>query len=85
MSNPVEKRAQLLDYLRQLESCAVAFSAGVDSTVVAKAAQLALGDQAVALTAVSASLAAGELDEAKRLAELIGIRHEVIETVEMSD
>ena len=47
-------------------SSAVAFSGGVDSTVVAKAAQLALGDRAVAVTGTSASLAAGELDEACR-------------------
>jgi uncharacterized protein len=61
----------------------VAFSAGVDSTVVAKAAQLALGDAAVAMTGTSASLAEGELDEARRLAEMIGIRHQVIATGEL--
>jgi pyridinium-3,5-biscarboxylic acid mononucleotide sulfurtransferase len=71
---------RLLDFIREFPSCAVAFSAGVDSTVVAKAAQIALGDQAVAVTGVSASLAEGELDEAKRLAELIGIRHVTIDT-----
>ncbi len=60
----------------------VAFSAGVDSTVVAKAAFLALGSQAVAVTAISPSLAEGELDEARNLASLIGIRHEVVATAE---
>jgi len=72
--------------LRLLQDCgrvAVAFSGGVDSAVVAKAAQLACGDDAVAVTAVSPSLASGELDEARRLAELIGIRHVVLETDEM--
>jgi uncharacterized protein len=78
------KREHLLATMRSLESCAVAFSAGVDSTVVAKAAQLALGDRAVAVTGVSASLAEGELDEARRLADLIGIRHVVIETGEVA-
>ncbi len=78
------KRRQLLDLMRSFESCAVAFSAGVDSTVVAKAAQLALGDRAVAVTGVSPSLAEGELDEARRLAECIGIRHEIIATEEFS-
>jgi uncharacterized protein len=78
------KRDRLIELLRSLGSCAVAFSAGVDSTVVAKAAQLALGQQAVAVTGTSASLAAGELDEARRLAELIGIRHVVINTDEFS-
>ena len=63
----------------------MAFSGGVDSTVVAKAAQLALGDRAIAVTGTSASLAAGELDEARTLARLIGIRHEVIETEEFAE
>ena len=52
--------------IASLGSCAVAFSGGVDSAVVAKAAQLALGERAVAVTGTSASLAAGELDEARR-------------------
>ncbi len=78
------KRERLLDLLRSFETCAVAFSAGVDSTVVAKAAQLALGDRAVAVTGVSPSLAEGELEEARRLAEWIGIRHEMIATHEFA-
>jgi uncharacterized protein len=54
----------------------------VDSAVVAKAAQLALGQRAVAVTGVSASLAAGELELAREVALQIGIRHEVIRTDE---
>ncbi len=84
MSEIAAKRDRLIELLRSLNSCAVAFSAGVDSTVVAKAAHLALGERAVAVTGTSASLAAGELDEARQLAELIGIRHVVIETDEFS-
>ena len=79
------KREQLLDLIRSFESCAVAFSAGVDSTVVAKAAQLALGPRAVAVTGVSASLADGEGEQARQLADLIGIRHEMIETDEFAN
>ncbi|TWT75959.1 hypothetical protein Pla123a_27440 [Posidoniimonas polymericola] len=75
---------QLVEQLRGYSSCAVAFSAGVDSTVVAKAAQLALGEHAVAVTGVGPALAEGELDEAKRLASLIGIRHEVVATDEIN-
>jgi pyridinium-3,5-biscarboxylic acid mononucleotide sulfurtransferase len=78
------KRDQLLNLLGSFGSCAVAFSGGLDSTVLAKAAQLALGEHAVAVTGVSASLAVGELEEAKELARLIGIRHEAIETDELS-
>ncbi len=77
-------RDQLLALLSGYGRVAVAFSAGVDSTVVAKAAQLACGDRAVAVTAVSPSLASGELDEARRLAEQIGIRHQIIETGEFT-
>jgi uncharacterized protein len=84
VSDLLAKRDRLLAYIGRFESCAVAFSAGIDSTVVAKAAQLALGDRAVAITGTSASLASGELDEARRLAGLIGIRHEVIFTDEFS-
>ena len=80
-----EKRDKLLQILRDYESVVVAFSAGVDSTVVAKAAVVACGDKAVAATALSPSLASGELDQARELAELIGIRHEVVETEEFSN
>jgi pyridinium-3,5-biscarboxylic acid mononucleotide sulfurtransferase len=80
-----ERQAQaLVDFIRPLESCLVAYSGGVDSAVVAKAAQLALGDRAVAITGVSASLAGGELEAAQRIAAAIGIRHEVIHTDELS-
>lgn len=84
-SELIAKRDRLLDLLKSYGSCAVAFSGGLDSSVLAKAAQLALGDRAVAVTGVSASLAAGELDQCVELARQIGIRHEVLETEELSD
>lgn len=80
----VEKRERLLAALRSYGRCAVAFSGGVDSAVVAKAAHLALGDQALAVTGVSPSLATGELEQAAELAQLIGIRHVVVNTTEFS-
>ena len=79
------KRDRLLGLIEGFGSCAVAFSGGLDSTVLAKAAQLALGDRAVAVTGVSASLAVGELEACRDLARRIGIRHEVIQTGELSN
>ena len=66
---------RLLDWFCTHDGVLVAFSGGVDSTLLAKAAYDALGEKALALTAVSASLAPRELDEAKDLAHRIGIRH----------
>ena len=79
------KRDRLLDAIRGLDRVAVAFSGGIDSTVVAKAAFLALGDKAVAVTADSASVPRAELEDACRLAEQIGIRHRVVRTEEFGD
>jgi uncharacterized protein len=79
------KRDQLLNLLGSFGRLAVAFSGGLDSTVLAKAAQLALGERAVAVTGVSASMAGGEFEECERLAKAIGIRHEVLQTDELSN
>jgi len=76
---------RLVEHVAELESCLVAFSGGVDSAVVAKAAQLALGERALAVTGLSASLATGELEIARQVAQAIGIRHEIINTDELSD
>ena len=67
-------RERLVETLHGYGRVAVAYSGGVDSTVVAQAAHEALGDAAIAVTAVSDSLAAGELEEAQELARRIGIR-----------
>src|SRR3954471_13270816 len=79
------RRDRLLSILRGTGGCAVAFSGGIDPTVVAKAAQLALGERAVAVTADSPSVARSELEDARRLAALIGIRHEVVRTAEFDN
>ena len=81
----VDRRERLLQILRGYGRLAVAYSGGVDSAVVAKAARVALGDAAIAVTAVSESLAQGELEEATELATRIGIAHRVIRTEEFAD
>ena len=83
MNRTQAKQKQLLEYLRKQESCLVAFSGGVDSAVIAKGAKLALGTKAIAVTAISPSLASGEREMAERLAEQIGIEHLLIETDEI--
>jgi len=78
-------RERLVETLRGYGRVAVAFSGGIDSTVVAQAAFEALGDRAIAVTAVSESLATGELEAAQELARRIGILHRVIRTDEFAD
>jgi uncharacterized protein len=80
----VTQRQRLLDVLRGMDRVAVAFSGGIDSTVVAQAAHLALGDRAVAVTADSPSVPRAEIEEARQLAQRIGIRHEIVLTDEFA-
>lgn len=76
---------KLLALLKSYGSAAVAYSGGLDSAMLAKAAVLALGNKTVAITATSASLAVGELDEASAVAAQIGIRHQIVETSEFDN
>lgn len=78
-----EKYEQLKDYLGTLESVAVAFSSGVDSTFLLFAAKDALKDKVIAVTASSCSFPKRELDEATWYCKENGIRHEIFRSEEL--
>jgi uncharacterized protein len=67
-----------------VSSAMVAFSGGVDSSVVAAATARVLGARAIAVTAVSPALATGELDGARAVADAVGIAHRAISTDELA-
>lgn len=79
------QRERLLDTLRSYGSTLVAYSGGVDSALVAKAAHEALGEWAVAVTSDSPTLPRSELEAARRTADEIGIRFYAFERSELDD
>lgn len=80
-----DKVDAIVEEMAAKQKIVVAFSGGVDSTVVAALAKRALGDDATAVTAVSETLAGRELDEAKAIAAELGIDHRLVEFSELDD
>ena len=79
------KLSQLQALFTEMDQALIAYSGGVDSTLVAKVAYDVLGDRALAVTAVSPSLLPEELTESQVQAEMIGIKQELVETQEMAN
>lgn len=80
-----QKLEQLKSIFDEMERALIAYSGGIDSTLVAKIAGDVLGDRALAVTAVSPSLLPEDLEDARIQAAAIGIAHEVVETHEMAN
>ena len=74
-----EKYRNLIDYLKKLDRAILAFSGGVDSTFLLKAAKEALGHNIKAVTVLSPYIPKWEVEEAKSLVEKIDVEYEIIE------
>lgn len=81
----MEKLKQLQNIFAEMEQALIAYSGGIDSTLVAKVAYDVLGDRALAVTAVSPSLLPEDLEDARIQAADIGIAHEEVITNEMAN
>jgi pyridinium-3,5-biscarboxylic acid mononucleotide sulfurtransferase len=79
------KLEQLRNLFLEMERALIAYSGGIDSTLVAKVAYDILGDRALAVTAKSPSLLPEELEDAIEQAKSIGIAHQIVETHEMDN
>lgn len=84
ISFEVERKMEFLkQYLANLESVAIAFSSGVDSTFLLKMAHEVLGEHVIAVTAKSSSFPGRELEEAKAFCQKEGIRQIIFEAKEL--
>ncbi|MFP4193344.1 MAG: ATP-dependent sacrificial sulfur transferase LarE [Desulfobacterales bacterium] len=79
-----KKKEKLFDRLSEFKSLAVAYSGGIDSTLLLAAARESAADRVIAVTAVSPLQPRWEVDEAVKMAGYLGVEHETIRTDELS-
>jgi uncharacterized protein len=84
-SAALQKQRRLIEQLRAIDSLLVAYSGGADSAYLAWAAHQALGDRALAVTALSASYSSHDREHAEACARAAGFRHELIRTQELDN
>jgi uncharacterized protein len=84
-SAALKKQSRLIDNLRTLDSLLVAYSGGADSAYLAWAAHQALGERALAITALSASYSRHDREQAESCARAAGFRHELVRTQEFDN
>jgi len=80
-----EQYQRLLGIIASQGAVAVAFSGGVDSSFLCKAARDALGDKAIAITMVSPMMPTSDRETAHQIAKLVGIRHLIVEDQELDE
>ena len=83
MTDILQKKQKLEDYIKGLESVMIAFSSGVDSTFLLKTAHEVLGNKAVAVTSRSCSFPKREFNEAKEFCKREGIEHIILDSQEL--
>lgn len=81
----VSKYERLLEHLSDLDSALVAYSGGVDSTLLAFAAHVVLGDRCLAVLATSDTYPESEVEYARKVARELGLRLHEVETYELID
>lgn len=81
----MQQLQQLQQIFQEMDRALIAYSGGIDSTLIAKIAYDTLGDKALAVTAVSPSLLPEDLEDARIQAAEIGIAHEEVTTQEMAN
>lgn len=81
----IDKLEKLRTLFTEMDKALIAYSGGIDSTLVAKVAYDILGDRALAVTAESPSLLPEDLEDARIQAAEIGIGHQIVQTHEMDN